>query len=110
VYSDFEDNYIGGDLDIAGLQTCFDGIARNNIQGGLSDIGNVFADPNANEVKTNQIHKDFDCSDNSPKVQFGAGGGASNQVVGVALGECNFFTLLPDPAPSGPLTPISVQT
>jgi hypothetical protein len=109
VYSDYEDNYIGGDLDIAGLQTCFIGIARNNIQGGLSDIGNVFADPNANEVKSNQIHKGFDCSDNSPSVQFGQGGGVSNQVVGFALGECSFDTLLPDPAPAGGLTPISVQ-
>jgi hypothetical protein len=109
VYSDYEDNYIGGDLDIAGLQTCFLAIARNNIQGGLSNIGNVFADPNANEVKSNQIHKGIDCSDNSPSVQFGKGGGVSNQVVGYAQGECSFDTLLPDPAPAGPLTPISVQ-
>jgi hypothetical protein len=123
VFSDYEDNYIGGDLVIAGLQTCWLGALRDNVQGSVSDIGNTFADPDANEVISNVVHGSMDCFDNSPQVQFGDSGGVPNQVSESALGECGLSALQPNPAanepsspgssppyyPAGPLGPISVQ-
>lgn len=122
VFSDFEDNWIGGSLIVGGLQTCWEGALRNNIQGNLEDIGNVFADPDANETLSNQVHQNIDCSGNSPQVQYGDSGGTPNVVSGSASGECSFSALAPNPAanlsttpgstppfyPAGPLAPISV--
>lgn len=106
-YSDYEDNWIGGGLDVAGLQTCWFGAERNNVQGSVADTSNVFADPGANEVIANVVHGGMFCTDNSPAVQFATSHGGPNQVFGVAQGECGFDALQPNPA--GILMPISVQ-
>ena len=109
VFTDFEDNAIGGYLKITGLQTCWLGGLRNHVRGSLFDAHNTMADPDANEVNTNVVRHSIACFNNSPAVQFGDSMGSPNQVRGRAFGECGFNVKQPNPAPSGPLTPISVK-
>ena len=50
VFSDVEDNTIGGNLTVTGLQTCWLGGLRNHVRGSLVDAKNTMADPDANEI------------------------------------------------------------
>ncbi|MEZ0096143.1 hypothetical protein [Streptacidiphilus sp. EB129] len=119
VFSDYEDNTIGGDLRITRLRTCWLGALRDNVHGDLLDVRNKMADPDADEVHSNVVHGSISCQANSPVVQFGdAANGTPNQVFDNATGECSFTTLKHNPAgdptatppiPPGPLTPISVR-
>jgi len=62
------------------------------------------------EVNSNVVLQDIQCLRNSPAVQFGdATMGVPNKVAQHATGQCSFKTVQPNPAPSGPLTPISVK-
>jgi hypothetical protein len=108
VYSDLEDNWINGDVTLAGLRTCWNGFLRNYIGGDVANLDNAYADPDANEVLANDIEGDVACAGNSPVVQYGDSGSSPNKVLGSASGECSFFSYQPNPAPSGPLMPISV--
>jgi hypothetical protein len=111
VFSDYEDNTIGGTLGIASLQTCYLGALRNNVSGNVLDWNNTFGDPDANEVNSNTVQGNMACFHNSPAVQYGdSTGGVPNQVGGWAIGECGFGVQLHNPVPSGPLTPISVRS
>ena len=103
VYSDYEDNTIGGNLRVSGLQSCWIGIIRNNVHGNMTDHANTFADPDANEAIQNTVGTNISCTGNTPQVQFGDSGGIPNHVAGKATGECA-FTLK-----SGG-TPVSVQS
>lgn len=110
VFSDYEDNRVGGNLSVSGLQSCWFGALRDKVGGNLVNAGNKLGDPDAEEVHSNHIRGNIGCFGNSPAVQFGdAVGGVPNKVTGNAVGECAFNVLLPNPAPSGPLTPISVK-
>lgn len=60
---------------------------------------NTMADPDANEVLTNQIAGNMICTGNSPADQFGDSHGSSNVVGGFAVGQCGFGVLAPNPAP-----------
>jgi hypothetical protein len=109
-YSDFEDSTVGRDLSVTGLQSCWFGTLRVNVGRDVTYANNTFADPDASEVHTNVVGRDMSCSGNSPAVQYGdAINGGPNQVRRNATGECGFGVLLPNPAPTGPLTPISVR-
>jgi hypothetical protein len=108
-FSDYEDNTIGGDLSIVGLQSCWLGALRNQVGGSIMDQDGTFADPDASEVNSNVVQGDMVCLGNSPVVQFGDSMGSPNQVAGNAKGECSFRAEQPDPAPTGPLTHISVK-
>lgn len=109
-YSDFEDNSIGGNLTMQYMSTCWLGALRNTVGGNVEVRGNLFGDPGAPEVISNQIAGSISCTDDSPPVQYGnAVMGVPNKVHVWADGECAFTALQPNPAPSGPLTPISVQ-
>ncbi len=108
-YSDYEDNAIGGDLNIVGLQTCWLGALRNRVAGSVMDANGTFADPDASEVVSNFVQGNMVCLGNSPAVQFGDSFGTPNQVAGDARGECSFHAKQPDPAPNGKLTHISVN-
>ena len=114
VYSDYEDNTIGGNLRVTGLNSCWLGSFRNQIAGSATFSGNKLGDPDGNEFLTNQIAGNLLCTGNTPAAQFGDSGGMTNTVGGFATGECAFGVLAPNPAPSpapptppGPLTPIS---
>lgn len=111
VFSDYEDNWIGGNLQVSKLETCWFGALRNHVDGNVSDEGNKFGDTDANEVHSNIIGGNLSCHANSPAVQYGdATGGVPNKVAGDARGECGFDVQLPNPAPNGTPTPISVPS
>jgi hypothetical protein len=109
VFSDYEDNAIGGDLNIIGLQSCWLGALRNRVAGSVMDSDSTFADPDANEVNSNFVQGNIVCRGNSPVAQFGDSMGVANRVAGGARGECSFNAKQPDPAPNGPLKHISVR-
>jgi hypothetical protein len=108
-FSDFEDNTIGGNLTISGLQTCWLGALRDTVGGNFTANGNTSADPDGNELISNTIAGNMSCSSNSPAVQFGDSFGVSNMVGHNASGQCGFDVLAANPEPAGPLTPISVK-
>ena len=109
VFSDAEDNNIGGSLAIARLQTCWMGALRNHVQGNIFTAHNTMADPDANEVLANHVRGSIACFNNNPATQYGDSTSSPNRVQGRAFGECAFNVRQPNPAPSGPLAPISVK-
>ena len=108
-FSDYEDNAIGGNLLVQSVTSCWFGALRNRVTGNVTFTHLVMGDPDANENLTNVVLGNLACSGNNPVVQYGDSGGSPNQVFGNASGECGFGVTQPDPAPSGPPTPISVH-
>ena len=88
VFSDFEDNHIGGNLVVTQLRSCWLGIIRDTVGRNVLVIHNVMADPDANEVVTNVIGGNLACFHNDPHAQAGDSQGAPNMVKGHKLGEC----------------------
>jgi hypothetical protein len=117
-YTDAEDNFIGGNLTIAGVQTCWLGSLRNQVRGSLTYIRNVTSDPDGMEINNNLMGRNMTCLSNDPAVQYGDTLAAPNLVGGFAFGECAFNVVKPNPAASpgpppvsaGPLEHISVST
>ena len=114
VYSDYEDNLVGGNLTVTGLRSCWFGALRNNLRNSALVAGNTVADPDAMEVVSNTVRRSLSCLGNRPAVQYGDSVGTPNVVRRWATGECGFNVLQPNPAPTnttpaGPLTPISVR-
>jgi hypothetical protein len=108
VYSDYEDNTLGGNLRVTGLTSCWFGAIRNTIGGSFTYANNTFNDPDASENLTNTIAGNMLCSGNNPASQYGDSGGSPNTVGGFGTGECAFGVLQPDGANSGTPTPIAV--
>ncbi|MBS1836944.1 MAG: hypothetical protein JST64_04540 [Actinobacteria bacterium] len=108
VFSDFEDNSIGGNLVVVGLQSCWFGALRNHVADNAVVAFNRMGDPDANEVMTNTIDASFLCFGNDHAVQFGDSGGSSNVVGRHAFGECGFDIRIPN-GDGGPLTAVSVH-
>ncbi len=98
VYSDFEDNVIGGNLTVVGLQSCWLGGLRNQVGGNANFSANVMGDPDALEMGNNLVDGNLTCLANMPAVQFGDGGSAPNVVGGFGLGECGFKVKILNPA------------
>lgn len=117
-YTDFEENAIGGNLSVIGLQTCYLGSLRNQVRGSLTYVHNVTSDPDGMEIDNNLMGGNMTCVSNDPAVQYGDSGAAPNMVGGSGYGECGFNVVVPNPAPSpgpppvpaGPLEHISVST
>jgi hypothetical protein len=109
VFSDYEDNVISGDLKVTGLQSCWFGALRNTVRGDFTYSDNTFGDPDASEVLTNVVSGNLSCVADVPVVEYGDSFGNPNRVGDDATGQCSFKALQPDPAPSGPLAPISVR-
>jgi hypothetical protein len=107
-YSDFENNTVGRNLSISGVQTCWLGALRNKVDGNFNASGNVTFSEDGNELVSNTIAGNMNCSANSPAVEFGDSMGVSNIVGHKATGQCGFNVLAANPEPNGPLTPISV--
>ncbi len=118
VYSDYEDNTIGGNLRITGLKSCWVGALREKVGGSATFSDNTMADPDANEMLTNHVGGNLLCTDNSPAIQYGDSHGSPNVVGGFATGECGFDVKQPNPAPvpgsggnpAGPLAHIAVPS
>lgn len=89
VYSDVEDTFVGADLTIVGLQTCWLGALRNQVMGNVVDVGNRMGDPDANEVLDNTVGHNLVCFANIPAVHVGDSEAPPNTVYGNALGECS---------------------
>lgn len=87
-YIDFEDDTIGGNSIIQGVQSCWAGYIRNQVSGNVIYQGNSFADPDASELTTNNVGGNMICQGNSPQVQFGDSQGTPDIVGGKAIGEC----------------------
>ncbi len=104
VYTDVEDTTIGGNLTVVGLDTCWLGTLRNQIQGSARFFHNSFGDPDAMEVNSNFVQGNMACVHNTPAVQFGDGGSGTNLVGGHAVGECGFKVTAPNPAPGPGVT------
>ena len=109
VFSDYEDNTISGDLQVTGVQSCWFGALRNLVRGDFTYANSSFGDPDASEVLTNVVSGDLTCTSDNPVVEYGDSAGMPNRVGGDASGECSFKSESPNPAPSGPLAPISVR-
>ena len=110
VYSDYEDNWVGGNLTVTGLRSCWFGALRNSLRNSALVAGNTMADPDAMEVVSNTVRRSLSCFGNSPAVQYGDSVGTPNVVRRWATGECGFNVFQPNPAPTkttpaGPLTP-----
>src|SRR5262249_30278998 len=75
-YVDFEDDVIGGNSIIEGVQSCWAGYIRNNVSRNVIYLHNSFADPDASELTTSTVGRNMICFGNSPQVQFGDSHGA----------------------------------
>ena len=117
-YTDVEDSSIGGNLTVAGVQTCWLGTLRNQVRGSLTYANDVTSDPDGMEINNNLLGGNMTCLNNDPAVQYGDTGAAPNMVGGRGFGECGFNVLVPNPAaspgpppvPAGPLEHIAVST
>jgi hypothetical protein len=98
-YTDFEDNSIGGNFTVVGVQTCWMGAVRDLVGGSITFAGDVTSDPDGMEIDNNLTSGNLTCLDNDPAVQFGDSGAAPNMVRGFGVGECGFGVVLPNPAP-----------
>jgi hypothetical protein len=110
VYSDYEDNRIGGSLTVTGLRSCWFGALRNQVHGSLIATGDVMANQAAMEVATNAVRSDLTCRGDRPAVQFGNGDGHPNLVGRQAGGQCAFGVVLRSPTPQAHLSvPVARQ-
>ena len=98
VYSDSEDNWIGGNLTVTNLKSCWIGSLRNLVQGSATYRNNAMGDPDAMEIDNNLIAENMTCYGNVPAVQFGDSGSAPNIVGDRASGECGFNVLDSNPS------------
>jgi hypothetical protein len=108
-YSDYEDNILGDSVSVTQLHSCWAGMLRNTVFGTLTFSSNKMGDPDANEVLHNYVNRSLTCQGNVPAVQYGDSGSSPNAVHGSASGQCSFSRRVPNPAPNGPLSPISVR-
>jgi hypothetical protein len=98
VYSDYEDNFIRGDLRVKHVRSCWFGALRNFVASNATISSNVMADPDAMEVVTNTVLLNLVCWRDSPRVQFGDSHGKPNKVGLRARFQCGFHVLKPNPA------------
>jgi hypothetical protein len=98
VYSDYEDNWIGGSILVKHLTSCWLGVLRNWVGVSATVSSNKMADPDAMEILTNVVHKDLTCWRNMPKAQYGDSHGMPNRVGLHAFFECSFKRVVPNPA------------
>jgi hypothetical protein len=108
-YSDYEDNILNDSVSVSQVHSCWLGLLRNTVMGTLTFSSNKMGDPDANEVLHNYVNRSLTCQGNVPAVQYGDSGSSPNAVKGRASGQCSFSRLAPNPAPNGPLSPISVR-
>ena len=57
VYSDYEDNVIGGSLNVSSIRSRYFGALRDRVSGDLVFSRNRMGDPDANEVVSNYVNK-----------------------------------------------------
>jgi hypothetical protein len=90
-YSTYEDNLIGGNASVSDLRTCWVGFFGNHVGGNVEWHNNQTLDPDGNELASNTIAGNLDCSDNTPPPQIGDSiteGRGPNTVAGRQTGQC----------------------
>lgn len=102
-YSDFEDDTIGGNLSVIGMQTCWLGSFRDQVGGRFTFVSDATSDPDGMELGSNLVGSDMVCAANDPAVQFGDSFASPNIVGRKAFGQCGFKVVLPNPAPEAGL-------
>ncbi len=98
-----KDNEIYGNLFVSGWRGAWFGALRNTIHGSALITFNhgvtrgEEGQLDSNEVVQNTVYGSLACFGNNPAVGFGDSGASPNVVYGLALGECGFNVLQPDP-------------
>jgi hypothetical protein len=87
-FNAIEDNVIHGGATISGYTGFWQGFFRNFVSGSVNFNNNTLVDPDGNEVQTNTIHGNLNCSGNDPAPQVGDSGGSPNNVTGQKTGQC----------------------
>ena len=87
-YSTYEDNTIGRNAVVTGLRTCWLGFIRNTVTRNVNFSNNRTADPDGNEVVTNTVGHNLNCTANRPAPHVGDSGGSLNTVGHKATGQC----------------------
>lgn len=87
-FNAIEDNVIHGGAIISGYTGFWQGFFRNSVSGSVNFKNNTLVDPDGNEVQTNTIHGNLNCSGNDPAPQVGDSGGSPNNVTGQKTGQC----------------------
>ncbi len=98
-----KDNTIDGNVFVTGWKGAWFGLLRNTIHGSAAiafDVGVTtgdFGNYDSTEIGQNTVFGSLLCFGNSPAANFGDSGAAPNVVYGLALGECGFGVVKPDP-------------
>jgi len=87
-FNAIEDNVIHGGATISGYTGFWQGFFRNSVSGSVNFNNNTLVDPDGNEVQTNTIDGNLNCSGNDPAPQVGDSGGSPNNVTGQKTGQC----------------------
>jgi hypothetical protein len=110
VYSSYEDDTVGGSINVHGLNTDWFSINRVTVGGNVSFDDNQMFDPNGAELHGNVVDGNLDCHGNSYVWDSGETNGVTlyprtphpNTVDGTRYGQC----VLASPATQGgPLGP-----
>jgi hypothetical protein len=73
VFSDYEDDSIGGSVRISGLSSCWLGALRDKVAKNFTLTNNAMADPDAMEIGSNMIKGNLACTGNTNAVPASAG-------------------------------------
>ena len=87
-FNTIEDSKIIGPTTIDGYNGFWQGFIRNHTLGSVNFNNNQLVDPDGNEVVTNSIHGNLNCSGNDPAPQVGDSEGSPNLVYGSRTGQC----------------------
>ena len=87
-WNTIEDSRINGSVWITNYNGFWQGFFRNTVNGSVNYNNNTLVDPDGNEVQTNTIHGNLNCSGNDPAPQQGDSEGSPNVVTGQETGQC----------------------
>ncbi len=87
-WNTIEDSRINGSVWIVNYNGFWQGFFRNTVNGSVNYNNNTLVDPDGNEVQTNTIHGNLNCSGNDPAPQQGDSEGSPNVVTGQKTGQC----------------------
>ena len=87
-YNTIEDSRINGSVWMTGYNGFWEGFFRNIVHGSVNYNNNTLVDPDGNELQTNTIHGNLNCSGNNPAPQQGDSEGSPNVVTGQKTGQC----------------------
>ena len=87
-WNTIEDSRINGSVWITNYNGFWQGFFRNTVNGSVNYNNNTLVDPDGNEVQTNTIHGNLNCSGNDPAPQQGDSEGSANVVTGQKTGQC----------------------